>query len=150
MAFHKIINDPVYGFITIDDDLVNQPLHNPYQQLKNIPDTMAQLVYPGALHVPGLSFPGSLSPDALCTAGIGPRQRHWDNSSGKQNQDRHTAAWYRPRTFSHALEHVLAEGFHHRTFADADQRTEPTVWWKLQIAIDDIHESISQNFCTSW
>lgn len=52
MAFHKIINDPVYGFITIDDDLVNQLIAHPYyQRLRRIYQmAMAHLVYPGAVH----------------------------------------------------------------------------------------------------
>src|SRR6476660_9336859 len=52
MAFHKIINDPVYGFITIDDELVNAIIAHPYyQRLRRIHQmAMASLVYPGAVH----------------------------------------------------------------------------------------------------
>ena len=48
----KIINDPVYGFITIDDPLVFQVIAHPwYQRLRRIHQmAFAHLVYPGAVH----------------------------------------------------------------------------------------------------
>src|SRR5258708_4747443 len=52
MPFRKIINDPVYGFTTIDDELVAQVIAHPYyQRLRRIHQmAMAHLVYPGAVH----------------------------------------------------------------------------------------------------
>lgn len=52
MGFRKIINDPVYGFITIDNDLVFRVISHPwYQRLRRIHQlAMASLVYPGAVH----------------------------------------------------------------------------------------------------
>lgn len=51
-AVRKIINDPVYGFITIDHPLVLQIISHPYyQRLRNIHQmAFAHLVYPGAVH----------------------------------------------------------------------------------------------------
>src|SRR6476619_88789 len=51
MPFHKIINDPVYGFITIDDELIHSIIAHPYyQRLRRIHQmAMAHLVYPGAV-----------------------------------------------------------------------------------------------------
>jgi HD superfamily phosphohydrolase len=48
----KIINDPVYGFITLDHPLVLQVVAHPfYQRLRRIHQmALAQLVYPGAVH----------------------------------------------------------------------------------------------------
>lgn len=48
----KIINDPVYGFITIDHPLILQIISQPwYQRLRNIHQmAFAHLVYPGAVH----------------------------------------------------------------------------------------------------
>ncbi|HMK25685.1 MAG TPA: HD domain-containing protein [Chitinophagaceae bacterium] len=48
----KIINDPVYGFITIDHPLILQMISHPYyQRLRNIHQmAFAHLVYPGAVH----------------------------------------------------------------------------------------------------
>ncbi len=52
MAFRKIINDPVYGFITIDDELIYNIISHPYyQRLRRIHQmAFAELVYPGAVH----------------------------------------------------------------------------------------------------
>jgi HD superfamily phosphohydrolase len=48
----KIINDPVYGFIAITDDLIFDVLEHPYmQRLRRIMQLgLSHLVYPGALH----------------------------------------------------------------------------------------------------
>jgi HD superfamily phosphohydrolase len=48
----KIINDPVYGFITIPSDLIFDLIQHPFfQRLRNIKQLgMTHLVYPGALH----------------------------------------------------------------------------------------------------
>jgi len=48
----KIINDPVYGFITIDHPLVLEVIRHPfYQRLRRIQQMgFANLVYPGAVH----------------------------------------------------------------------------------------------------
>ena len=48
----KIINDPVYGFITIDHPLIFSIIEHPYyQRLRRIQQmAMAQMVYPGAVH----------------------------------------------------------------------------------------------------
>ncbi|MEO6134280.1 MAG: HD domain-containing protein [Ginsengibacter sp.] len=52
MAFRKIINDPVYGFITIDDELIYEIISHPYyQRLRRIHQmALAEFVYPGAVH----------------------------------------------------------------------------------------------------
>ena len=48
----KIINDPVHGFITIDNPLVFEVISHPYfQRLRRIHQmAFAHLVYPGAVH----------------------------------------------------------------------------------------------------
>ena len=51
-TIRKIINDPVYGFITIDHPLILQIISHPvYQRMRNIHQmAFAHLVYPGAVH----------------------------------------------------------------------------------------------------
>lgn len=48
----KIINDPVYGFININDDLIFDIIEHPwFQRLRRIKQLgLTHLVYPGALH----------------------------------------------------------------------------------------------------
>jgi len=52
VQFRKIINDPVYGFITIDHPLLLKVIAHPYyQRLRRINQmAFAHLVYPGAVH----------------------------------------------------------------------------------------------------
>ena len=49
---HKILNDPVYGFITLPDPLIFQLLEHPFfQRLRRITQLgLSYLVYPGAYH----------------------------------------------------------------------------------------------------
>ena len=51
-SVRKIINDPVYGFITIDHPLIMEIIAHPYyQRLRRIYQmAFAHLVYPGAVH----------------------------------------------------------------------------------------------------
>lgn len=48
----KIINDPIYGFVTIPSDLIYDLINHPYfQRLRRIKQLgLTNLVYPGALH----------------------------------------------------------------------------------------------------
>jgi uncharacterized protein len=52
MSKHKVINDPVYGFITINHPLIFSIIqHKFYQRLRRIHQmALAYLVYPGAVH----------------------------------------------------------------------------------------------------
>ena len=49
---NRNINDPVYGFIRIDDPLITRVLSHPYvQRLRRISQIgLSSLVYPGAVH----------------------------------------------------------------------------------------------------
>ena len=49
---HKILNDPVYGFITIPSELIFSIIDHPYfQRLRRIKQLgLTDYVYPGALH----------------------------------------------------------------------------------------------------
>src|SRR3954466_13148784 len=48
----KIINDPIYGFVTIPGELIYDLINHPYfQRLRRIKQLgLTNLVYPGALH----------------------------------------------------------------------------------------------------
>src|SRR6478609_10805455 len=49
---HKMINDPVYGFVTIQSELIFDLIEHPYfQRLRRIKQLgLSNWVYPGALH----------------------------------------------------------------------------------------------------
>ena len=115
MRFHKIINDPVYGFITIDDELISQIIAHPfYQRLRRIHQmAMAHLVYPGAVHSRlhhslGAYHLMRCALQELISKGIAITEE--EQQAAKIAILLHDIG-HGP--FSHALEQVLAEGMHH-------------------------------------
>ena len=111
----KIINDPVYGFITINHPLIFSIIAHPYyQRLRRIQQmAMAQLVYPGAVHT---RLHHSLGAYHLMGCAVTELR-----SKGVEITDEEETAvkaaillhdiGHGP--FSHALEHVLVKGVHH-------------------------------------
>lgn len=115
MAFHKIINDPVYGFITIDDPLINAIIAHPaYQRLRRIHQmAMAHLVYPGAVHT---RLHHSLGAYHLMRCAIQELRSKGFEILPEEEQGAKIAILLHDighGPFSHALEQVMAEGMHH-------------------------------------
>lgn len=139
MRFHKIINDPVYGFITIDDELINQIIAHPYyQRLRRINQmAMAHLVYPGAVHS---RLHHSLGAYHLMRSALqeliskGVEISHEEQQAAKIAILLHDIG-HGP--FSHALEHVLAEGLHHEELSlMLIQTLNKEFGGRLQMALD--------------
>lgn len=139
MAFHKIINDPVYGFITIDDELILELIAHPYyQRLRRIHQmAMAHLVYPGAVHTRlhhslGAYHLMRCALQELCSKGI--------DINLEEQQAAKIAILLHDighGPFSHALEHTLVEGMHHEEISlliikDLNSKFDG----RLQMAID--------------
>ncbi|MFT3910046.1 MAG: HD domain-containing protein [Ferruginibacter sp.] len=115
MRFHKIINDPVYGFITIDDELINEIIAHPYyQRLRRIHQmAMAHLVYPGAVHT---RLHHSLGAYHLMRCALQELISKGIDITVEEQQASKIAILLHDighGPFSHALEGVLAEGMHH-------------------------------------
>ena len=115
MAFHKIINDPVYGFITVDDELINQLIAHPYyQRLRRIHQmAMAHLVYPGAVHTRLLH---SLGAYHLMRCALQELKSKGIEITFEEEQGAKIAILLHDighGPFSHALEQVMAEGMDH-------------------------------------
>ena len=113
----KIINDPVYGFITIDDPLILDVIRNPfYQRLRRIQQMgLANLVYPGAVHTRLHHSLGAYH--LMCNALASLRGKGIDISK-KEEQGARLAillhdAGHGP--FSHALENNLMEKLSHES-----------------------------------
>ncbi len=111
----KIINDPVYGFITIPSDLVFDLIEHPYfQRLRYIKQLgMTHLVYPGALHTRfhhalGAMHLMKLSIEVLRSKGhdITPEEEEGVTIAILLHDVGHGP-------FSHALEHTLVQGLSH-------------------------------------
>ncbi|HMK04854.1 MAG TPA: HD domain-containing protein [Ferruginibacter sp.] len=115
MPFRKIINDPVYGFITIDDELINQVIAHPYyQRLRRISQmAMANLVYPGAVHS---RLHHSIGAYHLMGNALNELKNKGTGITAAEEQAAKIAILLHDighGPFSHALEHVLIEGMRH-------------------------------------
>lgn len=115
----KIINDPVYGFITIDHPLILQIISHPfYQRLRNINQmAFAHLVYPGAVHSRLHHSLGAYH--LMCNAlqelkGKGIEITAEEELGAKVAILLHDAG-HGP--FSHALEQELISGVHHEAIS---------------------------------
>ncbi|OOQ61286.1 HD domain-containing protein [Mucilaginibacter pedocola] len=111
----KIINDPVYGFISIPSDLVFDLIEHPYfQRLRYIKQVgMTHLVYPGALHTRFHHAIGAMhlmgtAIETLCNKGcvITAEEKEGLLIAILLHDIGHGP-------FSHALEHTIIEGIDH-------------------------------------
>src|SRR3982750_3725106 len=116
MAYvRKIINDPVYGFITIDDPLIFEIISHPwYQRLRRIHQmAMASLVYPGAVHT---RLHHSLGAYHLMGCALNELKGKGIEITPEEETAAKIAILLHDvghGPFSHALEDVLIEHMHH-------------------------------------
>jgi HD superfamily phosphohydrolase len=111
----KIVNDPVYGFISIPSDLVFDLISHPYfQRLRYIKQLgMTHLVYPGALHT---RFHHALGAMHLMDMAV-ETLRYKGQVITEAEEEAVTIAillhdiGHGP--FSHALEETIVKGVHH-------------------------------------
>lgn len=135
----KIINDPVFGFLDIPNDLLYDVLQHPYvQRLVRIRQLgLSYFVYPGAMHSRFLHSIGAMH---LMQEGLLSLQ----GKGVKISENEATAAMaaillhdigHGP--FSHVLEHTLVEGITHEEISllmmeqinmDLSPRTEQQLW----------------------
>jgi HD superfamily phosphohydrolase len=111
----KIINDPVYGFISIPSELVFDLIEHPYfQRLRYIKQVgMTHLVYPGALHTRFHHAIGAMhlmgtAIETLCNKGC--------TITTEEKEGLLIAILLHDighGPFSHALEHTIIEGIDH-------------------------------------
>src|ERR1044072_180667 len=134
----KIINDPIYGFITIDDPLLFDIISHPwYQRLRRIYQmALAQMVYPGAVHT---RLHHSLGAYHLITLAIN-ELKHKNIVITAEEETAAKAAillhdiGHGP--FSHALENVLLPGVHHEIIGlEIMQRLNEEFNGNLEMAI---------------
>jgi len=149
MPFHKIINDPVYGFITIDDELILQLIAHPYyQRLRRVHQmAMAHLVYPGAVHT---RLHHSLGAYHLMRCALQELTSKGIDISAQEQQAAKIAILLHDighGPFSHALEHTLVEGMHHEEISlliikDLNKQFDG----KLAMAIEIFTDTYSKKF----
>ena len=119
MIKRKIINDPVYGFITIPSELIADIISHPYfQRLRHIKQLgLTDYVYPGALHTRFQHALGAMHLmgkvlDNLRTKGI-----EISNEECEASQIAILLHDIGHGPFSHTLEEVLLSGIKHESLS---------------------------------
>ena len=119
MPFRKIINDPVYGFITLDDPLIYSIISHPwYQRLRRINQmALSHLVYPGAVHS---RLHHSLGAYHLMTQAIFELRSKGVDITPAEEQAAKIGILLRDighGPFSHALESIVIESLDHEALS---------------------------------
>ena len=115
----KVINDPVYGFITIQTHLIFDIIQHPYfQRLRRIKQLgLTDLVYPGAIHT---RFHHALGAMHLMTITLDSLRNKGCEISDKEYESALLAILLHDighGPFSHALEHTLLADVHHESLS---------------------------------
>ena len=135
----KIINDPVYGFITVDDSLIFDIISHPYyQRLRRIHQmAFASLVYPGAVHT---RLHHSLGAYHLMGLALNELSNKGIEITKEEEQGAKIAILLHDighGPYSHALERKLIKGVHHEDISMLIlQLLNEQFNGKLQTAID--------------
>jgi HD superfamily phosphohydrolase len=145
----KIINDPIYGFVTLPDELVYDLINHPiFQRLRRIKQLgLTNLVYPGALHT---RFHHAIGAMHLMTEAL----QVLKSKNVKITDEECRAAviaillhdvGHGP--FSHALEHTIVKGVHHEDIsAMLMDELNKTFKGKLTLAIKIFKDEYSKKF----
>lgn len=136
---HKIINDPVFGFLTIPNDLLFDVLQHPYvQRLGRIRQLgLSYFVYPGAMHTRFLHSIGAMH---LMQEGIASLRGKGVSISDNEATAAMAAILLHDighGPFSHVLEHTLVDGITHEEISllmmeqinlDLSPKAEQQLW----------------------
>jgi uncharacterized protein len=111
----KIINDPIYGFVTIPDDLIYDLMnHRYFQRLRRIKQLgLTNLVYPGALHT---RFHHAIGAMHLMQEALLNLKQKGIDITNEEEQGALIAILLHDighGPFSHALEHSIVKGITH-------------------------------------
>jgi HD superfamily phosphohydrolase len=119
MGFRKFINDPVHGFITINDPLIFEIISHPWvQRLRRINQmAMSYLVYPGAVHS---RFHHALGAYHLMGNALHELKQKGISISEEEEQAAKIAILLHDvghGPFSHALESILVKDLEHEAIS---------------------------------
>ena len=150
MAFvRKIINDPVYGFITIDHPLLLSIIAHPYyQRLRRIHQmAFAHLVYPGAVHS---RLHHSLGAYHLMSCALGELKNKGTIITPEEELGAKIAILLHDvghGPYSHALESELIHGIDHEAISLLIMQTLDEEYdQQLQTAIDIFTDNYPKHF----
>lgn len=119
LTSHKILNDPVYGFITIPSGLIFEIINHPFfQRLRRIKQLgLTDFVYPGALHT---RFHHALGSMHLMSTTLDNLRLKGTEISSEEYESAQIAILLHDvghGPFSHALEFSLLEGIPHESIS---------------------------------
>ena len=144
----KIINDPVYGFLSIDDDLIYDVIEHPYFQRQRAIKQLGftYLVYPGAMHSRFSHMLGALNLmkraiAVLRTKGVSISD---DESLGVQLAILLHDVGHGP--FSHTSEKVLCNVHHEYLTGLFMRRLNAEFGGRLQTAIEIFDDTYPRHF----
>ncbi|MCB2209055.1 MAG: HD domain-containing protein [Bacteroidetes bacterium] len=145
----KIINDPVYGFIPITNEIIFDIIEHPYfQRLRRIKQLgLTHLVYPGALHT---RFHHSLGATFLMGKAIAELRAKGHDIDSEEELGVLAAILLHDighGPFSHALEYSIGDGIHHeeisKLFISYFNQLHDN---KLSMAVDIFNDQYKKNF----
>ncbi len=136
---NKIINDPVYGFLTIPTELVYDVIQHPYfQRLRRIRQLgLTELIYPGATHT---RFHHALGALNLMIGAIDVLRRKGVEITDAEAEGAYLAILLHDighGPFSHTLEHTIIKGVNHEKVSRwMMEKLNRDLGGKLQLAMD--------------
>jgi len=145
----KIINDPIYGFVTIPDELIYDLInHKHFQRLRYIKQLgLTGLVYPGALHT---RFHHAIGAMHLMHEAIYTLQQKGIDISEEEKQAALIAILLHDighGPFSHALEHSIVKGINHEDISSLlMERLNRQFKGKLSLAIKIFNNQYRKKF----
>ena len=115
----KIINDPIYGFITIPSPIIFELIeHKYFQRLRRISQMgMSYMVYPGAHHT---RFQHAIGAMHLMQKAVQTLMFKGVNISDEESEALYIAILLHDighGPFSHAMEHSIVEGIDHESIS---------------------------------
>ncbi len=145
----KIINDPVYGFITIKDQKIIEIINHPYfQRLRRIKQLgLTNLVYPGALHT---RFHHAIGAMHLMQQAIHILRSKKIDISEEEEESALIAILLHDighSPFSHALENTIVQGVSHEYLSSILMRELNRQFSnELKLAIDIFEDKYERKF----
>src|ERR1700756_4121081 len=149
MIKRKIVNDPIYGFITIPDGIIFKLVEHPYfQRLRRIQQLgITSLVYPGAIHT---RFHHALGAMHLMTNAIETLRSKGIVISDEEAESAQIAILLHDighGPFSHILEHSIVSGISHEDISTLFmERLNKEFKGKLTLAIKIFRNQYRKKF----
>ena len=145
----KIINDPIYGFVTIPSELIYDLIDHPYfQRLRRIKQLgLTNLVYPGALHT---RFHHAIGAMHLMGEAVQTLRQKGIDITTKEEEAVTIAILLHDighGPFSHALEHSLVRGISHESISSMVMtRLNKEFKGRLSLAIEIFNDRYKKHF----